>query len=110
MLYLSTAKGKVVGPELPPFELPHRWTYDTLYRCIKDQIARRTAVETNSDVIIDQLYYRKNRGETVILLNSDQDVTSMLQEYPLVLRRSGIKKSKMYLAVDYRTKQGEKYI
>ena len=101
VLYLSVNKGKVAGAKLPPFELPYRWTYETLVHCIKDHMARRTDAGSIEEIVINQLYYRRSRGKTVVVLNDDQDVSSLLSEYPLMTQKDGTKRARMYLAIDY---------
>ena len=60
---------------------------------------------TNSDgeVDITQLYYKKSKGKTVVKLSGDGDVLALLNEYPLTYK-SGKRKREtttgMYLAVD----------
>jgi len=88
----------VQGAEHPPFELPNRWTYATLKAIVEDYVEGMTG----APVVVDQLYYKKARGKSVVLLNNDGDLTALLKEYPL-LHKCGKKKMKstMYLAVDY---------
>ncbi|KAK3730133.1 hypothetical protein QZH41_004828 [Actinostola sp. cb2023] len=97
-LYLKTNNGRVQGAEHPPFELPNRWTYATLKAIVEDYVEGMTG----APVVVDQLYYKKARGKSVVLLNNDGDLTALLKEYPL-LHKCGKKKMKstMYLAVDY---------
>ncbi|KAK3753355.1 hypothetical protein QZH41_018860, partial [Actinostola sp. cb2023] len=97
-LYLKTSNGRVQGAEHPPFELPNRWTYATLKAIVEDYVERMTG----APIVVDQLYYKKARGKSVVLLNNDGDLTALLKEYPL-LHKCGKKKMKstMYLAVDY---------
>ena len=59
--------------------------------------------ETNSDgeVDITQLYYKKNKGKTVVKLTGDGDILALLNEYPLTYKSGKRKKeTTMYLAVD----------
>lgn len=100
-LFLKTDGHKALGPESTPFELPPRWTYETLRVCIADYVARTNKIDVQT-VIIDQLYYKKSKGKGLVLVNGDGDIGALLKEYPLTYR-SGKKKSQctMYMAVDY---------
>ena len=58
---------------------------------------------TNSDgeVDITQLYYKKSKGKTVVKLTGDGDILALLNEYPLTYKSGKRKKeTTMYLAVD----------
>lgn len=58
---------------------------------------------TNSDEEVDitRLYYKKSKGKTVVKLTGDGDILALLNEYPLTYK-SGKRKREttMYLAVD----------
>jgi len=57
-------------------------------------------VSNNNDVDIAQLYYKKNRCKTVVKLTGDQDIKSLLDNYPM--KRVGANKllATMYIEVD----------
>ena len=100
MLYLSTENGKIKGAEHAPFVLPQRWTYQTLEFCINDYIKNRLGF-TNKQ--ITQIYYKRSgKSRTVVAINSDQDITALLQEYPMKTQngRSRGKRAVMVMAVD----------
>lgn len=98
-LYLGTINGlKAKGPEYTPFELPYCWTFFTLKDCIIDYIKRTTE---KKQIVIDQLYYRKAKGKSLVLLNNDGDVPAMLNEYPTTYRSGKKKSAKIYMAVDF---------
>lgn len=103
-LYLQTSNGKVQGPEHTPFELPKRWTFDSLKSLIVDYIKRKVQHGT---IVIDQLYYKKAKGKSLVLLNGDGDIPSMLKEYPLTYRNGKRKESAtMYMAADFTAETG----
>ena len=73
--------------------------------CVRDYVRR---VSNSESVDIAQLYYKKNRRRTVIQLNSDADISSLLNEYPLTYKNGKRKMvSTMYLSVVLR--KGELY-
>lgn len=100
ILHLGTEKGKVRGPEYPPFVLPHRWTFQTLKDCITDFVQTRLGFTTKE---ITQIYYKKaGKSRSVVALTSDQDIPAMLSEYPMTTQngRPRGKRAIMVLAVD----------
>ena len=96
-LFLEVKAGKVVGPEMTPFVLPYRWTFETLKNCVEDYVQRKT----NERHCVKQLYYKRSRGKSVVRLDGDSDISALLDEYPLRYP-SGKKRERsiMYLAVD----------
>ena len=81
-LYLEVANGKVKGPELVPFQLPDRWTFDTLQLCIEDYVGRHIGEK----VVIDNIYFKKSRSKTVVMMKGDGDISALLSEYPLTYK------------------------
>lgn len=58
---------------------------------------------TNSDEEVDitRLYYKKSKGKTVVKLTGDGDILALLNEYPLTYKsRKRKRETTMYLAVD----------
>ena len=106
-LFLQVKAGKVVGPEMTPFVLPNRWTFETLKNCVEDYVQRKT----NEHRRVKQLYYKRSRGKSVERLDGDSDISALLDEYPLRYP-SGKKRERhtMYLAVDLDDKGKPKYI
>jgi len=95
----------VEGVEHAPFELPQRWTFFTLKKCIHDYIARIKDIDDKDTVKIDQLFFKKRgRSKAVVAVNSDQDLPAMLNEYPLEYpsgkKKSG-RKASIVMAVDW---------
>lgn len=90
--------GKVYGAESMPFVLPRRWTFQTLSSCVADYVNRNN---TGKELIIKQLYYKRAHAKGVVKLNSDCDISALLQEYPMRQPSGKRKRSTcMYLAVD----------
>ena len=86
----------MAGPELTPFILPRRWTFETLKNCVQDYINRKRGG------IVKQLYYKRCRGKNVVRIDNDSDISALIDEYPLRYP-SGKKtagKCIMYLAAD----------
>ena len=106
-LFLQTKAGKVCGPETTPFILPKRWTLKTLKNCVEDYINRKTdGVECR----VKQLFYRRARGKSIVRLDSESDISALLDEYPL-RHPTGKKKSGrciMYLAADLEKINGKR--
>lgn len=105
-LFLDVKGGKVSGPELTSFVLPKRWTFQTLKSCVEDYINRRS---DTGERRVKQLYYKRARGKSVVRLDSDTDISSLLDEYPL-RHPNGKKKSRciMYLAADMQDINGKR--
>ena len=70
-----------------------------MWDCVKQHIKRVT--NSDGEVDITQLYYKKSKRKTVVKLSGDGDVLALLNEYPLTYK-SGKRKREttMYLAVD----------
>ena len=95
-LFLQIKAGKVCGPEMTPFVLPKRWTLKMLKNCVEDYINRKT---DGGECRVKQLFYRHARGKSIVRLDSESDISALLDEYLL----PGKKKSGryiMYLAAD----------
>ena len=106
-LFLQIKAEKVCGPETTPFVLPKRWTLKTLKNCVEDYINRKTdGVERR----VKQLFYRRARGKSIVRLDSESDISALLDEYPL-RHPTGKKKSGrciMYLAADLENINGKR--
>jgi len=92
--------------EYVPFELPYRWTFDTLKLCVHDFVARMAAPNGDkNEVEINQLYFKKSgNSKSLVALNSDRDVPAMLQEFPLQYpsgKRKIGRKAVITMAVDW---------
>ncbi|KAL9960139.1 hypothetical protein ACROYT_G033550 [Oculina patagonica] len=99
-LFLEIKSGKVQGPESTPFILPKRWTLKTLQNCVEDYINRKS--EGREPRRVKQLYYKRARGKNIVRLDSESDVSSLIDEYPL-RHPTGKKKNGrciMYLAAE----------
>ncbi|KAK3753407.1 hypothetical protein QZH41_018357 [Actinostola sp. cb2023] len=98
-LYLSTKNGKVEGAETTPFQLPPRWDYITLKTQLKRHVSSRL---NNDDINIDNIYYKKNKGKTVVKIENDGDLPFVLKEYPFKYANGKQRpSSSIYLAVDW---------
>ena len=97
---LLSKNGKVEGAECTPlFVLPNRWTYQTLWDCVKQHIKRVT--NSDGEVDITQLYYKKSKGKTVLKLSGGGDVLALLNECPQTYKsRKRKRETTMYLAAD----------
>ena len=75
--------------------------YETLWDCVIQHIKRVT--NSDGEVDIAQLYYKKSKGKTVLKLSGDGDVLALLNEYPQTYKSRKRKRETttvMYLAVD----------
>ena len=79
-LFTQVKNGKVYGAESTPFVLPRRWTFKTLSSCVADYVNRNN---TGKELIIKQLYYKRAHAKGVVKLNSDCNISALLQEYPM---------------------------
>ena len=108
-LFLQIKAGKVCGPETTPFVLPKRWTLKTLKNCVEDYINRKS---DGGERRVKQLFYRRARGKSIVRLDSESDISALLDEYPL-RHPTGKKKSGrciMYLAADLENINGKRLI
>ena len=106
-LFLQTKAGKVCGPETTPFVLPKRWTLKTLKNCVEDYINRKS---DGGERRVKHLFYRRARGKSIVRLDSESDISALLDEYPL-RHPTGKKKSGrciMYLAADLEDVNGKR--
>ena len=65
------------GSETTPFVLPNRWTFPTLKDCVEDYINRRCGGDKRW---VKQLYYKRWQGRSAVHLDSDSDVSALLDE------------------------------
>lgn len=104
---METKNGYVAGAECPPLVLPPRWDYETLKRCVQDYVIRKVGASN----VVKKLYYKRANRKSLVSLDGDMDIPSLLKEYPLEEPKRKGKKSKcyIYLAVDLQKDKGMCY-
>ena len=106
-LFLQMKAGKVCGPETIPFVLPKWWMFKKLKSFVQDYINRKS---DGGERRVKQLFYRRARGKSIVQLDSESDISALLDEYPL-RHPTGKKKSGrciMYLAADLENINGKR--
>ena len=107
-MFLEIKSGKVCGPESTPFILPKRQTLKTIQNCVEHYINRKS--EGREPHRVKQLYYKRARSKSIVRLDSESDVSSLIDEYPL-RHPTGKKKNGrciMYLAADLEDINGKR--
>ena len=101
---METKNGYVAGAECPPLVLPPRWDYETLKQCVQDYVIRKVGASN----VVKKLYYKRANRKSLVSLDGDMDIPSLLKEYPLEEPKRKGKKSKcyIYLAVDLQKDKG----
>ena len=106
-MFLQIKAGKVCAPEMTLFVLPKQWTLKTLKNCVEEYINRKS---NGGERCVKQLFYRRARGKSIVRLDSESDISVLLDEYPL-RHPAGKKKSGrciMYLAADLENINGKR--
>ena len=65
----------MAGPEMTPFILPRRWTFETLKNCVQDYINKKSG---GRERIVKQLYYKRCRGKNMVRINNDSDISALI--------------------------------